>query len=92
MIYNADYFIDAVQGTKKTTVNSFVQDASIRDALNDMIDGQTKFVKASVKVAGEVATRVSEETMRATEELTKFDMHKFFRTPGAAKPEQKPAE
>lgn len=92
MIYNANYFIDTLQGTKKTAVNSFVPDSKIREALNAWIDGQTQLAKASVTVASELATRVSEEAMRATEELTKFDMHKFFRMPGTAKTTEKDAE
>jgi len=92
MIYNADYFIDAVQNGKKTVVSTFVPDSTIRGTLTEWIDNQTKLVKTSVKLASEVSTRVSEEAMRATEEFTKFDMHKFFRMPGAAKATQKDAE
>ncbi len=95
MIYNADYIIDAVQGTKKTVVSTFVPDSTIRESLTEWIDNQTKLAKTSVKLASEVATRVSEEAMRATEEFTKFDMHKFFRMPGTGKTEhaaQKDAE
>ncbi len=78
-MFTPEYFIDSVQNSKKTVVNALVQHEGIKKALNDFVDGQTAYTKSAVKVATEVGTRLTEESVKATTELTKFDLSKFFK-------------
>lgn len=84
MFYNVspDFFIDQIQTAKKTAVSTFVQHDGIKTALNGFIDGQTAYTKSAVKVATEISTRLTEETLNAINEATNFDLAKFFKVPG----------
>lgn len=78
-MFTPDYIIDSFQNSKKSVVNALVQHEGIKKALNDFVDGQTAYTKSAVKVATEVGTRLTEESVKATTELTKFDLSKFFK-------------
>lgn len=87
MFYNTitpDFFIDQVQNAKKTAVRTFVQHDGIKEALNSFIDGQTAYTKSAVKVATEVGTRFTEESVKAVNEVAHFDLAKFFKMPIAS--------
>jgi CMP-N-acetylneuraminic acid synthetase len=87
MFYNAtpDFYIDTVQNTKKQLVSAFVQHDGIKTAMNSFIDGQTAYTKSAVKVATEVGTRLTEESVKAVNEIAHFDLAKFFKVPGSSK-------
>lgn len=78
-MFTFDYVIDSVQNGKKQFVNTFVQHEGIKKALNDFVDGQTAYTKSAVKAGTEVSNRISEESVKAFTELTKFDVSKFFK-------------
>ena len=80
----SDFFIDQVQNAKKTAVRTFVQHDGIKEALNSFIDGQTAYTKSAVKVATEVGTRFTEESVKAVNEVAHFDLAKFFKFPGSS--------
>ena len=85
MFYNTtpDFYIDTVQNSKKQFVNALVQHDGIKTAMNSFIDGQTAYTKSAVKVATEVGTRLTEESVKAVNEIVHFDLAKFFKVPGA---------
>jgi len=94
MFYNVspDFYIDQVQNAKKTVVGTFVQHDGIKAALNGFIDGQTAYTKSAVKVANEISTRLTEETVNAINEATNFDLAKFFKVPGTTAKKSAKAE
>lgn len=82
MFYTSpDFYIDTFQNSKKQVVGLFVQHDGIKEALNSFIDGQTAYTKSAVKVATEVGTRFTEESVKAVNEVAHFDLAKFFRMP-----------
>jgi len=47
--------IDAIQDSKKTFVETFVQDAKFKAELVKLVDAQTKFAKGSVQSTLDIA-------------------------------------
>jgi ribosomal protein L18 len=78
-MFTPDFYIDAIQNSKKMLVNSMVQHDGIRTALNNFVDGQTTYTKSAFKVGTEVAARLAEETVDAVTQTTNFDLGKFFK-------------
>ena len=46
-MFTADAFIDTVQTGKKTMVNTFVTNATVKDAMIQFIDAQAEYTKKS---------------------------------------------
>lgn len=76
-MFTADYYIDAVQTGKKTFVNTFVQNESLKQAINDFVDAQTEYTKQATKVAIDSSTKIASEGVKALQEAYKFDYAKF---------------
>lgn len=83
-MFTPNYYIDAVQNGKKQVVDTFVQHIGINKILNNFIDSQTAYTKSVVKVATEVGTQLTEETVKAVNQATNFDFTKFFKVPDIA--------
>jgi SHS2 domain-containing protein len=76
-MFTADAFIDTVQTGKKTWVNTFVTNDTMKDAMVKFIDNQAEYTKKAVKATTDAATTVASETVKAVQEASKFDYSKF---------------
>lgn len=76
-MFTADAFIDTIQTGKKTWVNTFVTNDTMKDAMITFIDNQADYTKKAVKATTDAATTVAAETVKAMKEATKFDYVKF---------------
>ena len=76
-MFTLDATIDAVQTGKKTFVNTFVTNESVKSALNNFVDAQAEYTKKAVKVGSDTFTTVAQEAVKAGQEFMKFDYTKF---------------
>jgi hypothetical protein len=76
-MFTFDSMIDAVQSSKKTFVNTFVTNETVKSALVTFIDAQTEYTKNAARVGYDTANTVAKETMSAMQNATKFDYSKF---------------
>ena len=54
-MFTFDSYIDAIQGAKKTVVETFVKDDKFKAELIKLVDAQTKFAKGSVQSTLDIA-------------------------------------
>ena len=83
-MFTADAIIESVQTGKKTLVNTFVTNETIKDSMIKFIDAQADYTKKAAKVSLDTATTVTQEAIKATQEALKFDYNKFYDTVGKA--------
>ena len=57
-MFTADAIIDTVQTGKKTLVNTFVTNETIKDSMIKFIDTQTEYTKSTIKAFSDVGTQV----------------------------------
>ena len=76
-MFTADAVIDSIQTGKKTWVNMFVTNDTMKDAMVKFIDNQSDYTKKAIKATTDAATTVMSETVKAVQETTKFDYVKF---------------
>ena len=76
-MFTADALIDTVQTGKKTFVNTFVTNETIKESMIKFIDSQAEYTKKAAKVGMETFTSVASESLKAAQEATKFDYVKF---------------
>lgn len=76
-MFTADALIDTVQTGKKTFVNTFVQNETVKDAMIKFIDAQADYTKQATKVGMETATTLTQEIVKASQNAMKFDYVKF---------------
>ena len=76
-MFTADAIIDTVQTGKKTFVNTFVTNETIKDSMVKFIDAQAEYTKKASKVGMDTFTTVASESLKAVQEATKFDYVKF---------------
>jgi hypothetical protein len=72
-MFTADAIIDTVQTGKKTFVNTFVTNESVKDAMIKFIDAQADYTKRASKVGLDTATTLTSEAMKQVQEVVKFD-------------------
>jgi len=90
-MFTTDAIIDTVQTGKKTFVNTFVTNESVKDAMIKFIDAQADYTKRASKVGMDTATTLTSEAMKQVQEVVKFDYVKagqeFFKAfqPATAK-------
>ena len=72
-MFTADAIIDTVQTGKKTFVNTFVTNESVKDAMIKFIDAQADYTKRASKVGMDTATTLTSEAMKQVQEVVKFD-------------------
>lgn len=51
-MFTFDSYIDAIQGAKKTFVETYVKDDKFKAELNKLVDAQTSLNKTTVKCTG----------------------------------------
>ena len=76
-MFTADAIIDTVQTGKKTWVNTFVSNETVKDAMISFIDAQADYTKRAAKVGTDAVTTIVSETVKAVKEAGKFDYVKF---------------
>ena len=76
-MFTADAIIDTIQTGKKTWVNMFVTNDTMKDAMVKFIDNQSEYTKKAVKATTDAASTITTETVKAMQEATKFDYVKF---------------
>lgn len=76
-MYTVDSVIDTVQNGKKQMVNTFVTNTDVASALNQFIDNQTEYTKQAVKATTDAMTTVSQATVKAVQDASRFDYTKF---------------
>lgn len=76
-MFTADAIIDAVQGGKKTVVNTFVVNEAIKDAMIKFIEAQSEYTKKAFKAGTDAVTVMTSEAVKAGQEAMKFDYVKF---------------
>ena len=79
-MFTLDATIDAVQTGKKTFVNTFVQNEGVKEAMLKFIDAQGDYTKKAVKAGTDAVTTVASESVKAIQEVSKFDYNKFYDT------------
>ena len=76
-MFTADAFIDTVQTGKKTFVNTFVTNETIKESMVKFIDAQADYTKKAAKVGMDTFTSVASEAVKQIQEASKFDYTKF---------------
>lgn len=76
-MFTADALIDTVQTGKKTFVNTFVQNETVKDAMIKFIDAQADYTKKAARVGLDTFTTLTQEAVKASQEAMKFDYVKF---------------
>ena len=79
-MFTADAVIDAVQTGKKTFVNTFVQNETIKSSLVNFIDAQAEMSKKAAKLSVDTFTTLSSEAVKQAQEASKFDFTKAYET------------
>lgn len=77
-MFTADAFIDTVQTGKKTLVNSFVTNETIKESMIKFIDSQADYTKKAAKVGTDTFNTVASEAVKAVQEAAKFDYAKAY--------------
>jgi hypothetical protein len=57
-MFTLDLIIDAVQGAKKTFVNTYITDKKFQAELNKLVDAQTAFAKGQVQTTLSIAEAI----------------------------------
>jgi ATP phosphoribosyltransferase len=90
-MFTTDAIIDTVQTGKKTFVNTFVTNETIKDSMVKFIDSQSEYTKKAAKVGMDTFTTLSSEAVKQVEAAAKYDYVKagqeFFKAfqPATAK-------
>jgi ATP phosphoribosyltransferase len=90
-MFTADAIIDTVQTGKKTFVNTFVSNDTVKESMIKFIDAQADYTKKAAKVGMDTFTTLSSEAVKQVETAAKFDYVKagqeFFKSfqPATAK-------
>ena len=72
-MFTADAIIDTVQTGKKTFVNTFVTNETVKESMIKFIDAQADYTKRASKVGLDTATTLTSEAMKQVQEVVKFD-------------------
>ena len=76
-MFTADAMIDTVQTGKKTVVNTFVTNETVKDAMIKFIDAQADYTKKAIKATTDTFTVLTAEAVKAAQDAMKFDYTKF---------------
>jgi ATP phosphoribosyltransferase len=76
-MFTADAIIDTVQTGKKTFVNTFVTNETVKESMIKFIDAQADYTKKATKVGMDTFTTLSTEMVKAGQDAMKFDYAKF---------------
>ena len=79
-MFTLDYAVDAVQTGKKTFVNTFVTNETMKAEMLKFIDAQADYTKKAIKATTDATAAIASEGMKAAQEVAKFDLTKFYDT------------
>jgi len=79
-MFTIDAAVDAVQTAKKTFVNTFITNESVKDAMIKFVDAQAEYTKRAAKVGTDTVSTLTSEAVKVTQEAAKFDWFKFSET------------
>lgn len=79
-MFTLDYAVDAIQTGKKTFVNTFVTNETIKTEMLKFIDAQADYTKKAIKATTDATAAIASEGMKAAQEVAKFDLTKFYDT------------
>jgi N-acetylmuramic acid 6-phosphate (MurNAc-6-P) etherase len=77
-MFTTDATIDAVQTAKKTFVNIFVTNDTIKNSMIKFIDSQAEYTKKAAKVGLDTSTEVVKEAIKVVQKAAEFDYIKYF--------------
>jgi ATP phosphoribosyltransferase len=72
-MFTADAIIDTVQTGKKTFVNTFVTNETVKDSMIKFIDAQADYTKKAARVGMDTFTTLTSEAVKASQDAMKFD-------------------
>jgi ATP phosphoribosyltransferase len=75
-MFTADAIIDTVQTGKKTFINTFVTNETVKESMIKFIDAQADYTKRAAKVGTDTVTTLTSEAVKAVQEAAKFDYFK----------------
>ena len=76
-MFTIDSTIDAVQTAKKQWVKTFIQNATVAQAMNSFVDAQAAYTKQAAKVGMDTVTVLTSEAVKTAQNANKFDYTKF---------------
>lgn len=79
-MFTLDYAVDAIQTGKKTFVNTFVTNETMKAEMLKFIDAQADYTKKALKATTDATAAIASEGAKAMQEVTKFDLTKFYDT------------
>lgn len=79
-MFTSEFYVDSIQSAKKQFVNTFVTNATVKDALNSFVDAQAAYTKSAIKTASDVNLKIAAEATKVITEATKVDFTKFDAT------------
>lgn len=68
-MFALDHTIEAVQNAKKAAVNHFIRNEDLAKSFNALVEAETAFAKAAVKVSTDAATKFGDELTRQTKQI-----------------------
>jgi ATP phosphoribosyltransferase len=77
-MFTADAIIDTVQTGKKTIVNTFVTNETVKESMIKFIDAQADYTKRAAKVGMDTAATLTSEAVKVVQEAAKFDYTKAY--------------
>lgn len=80
-MFALDHTIEAVQNAKKTAVTHFVRNEDLAKSLTSLVEAETAFAKAAVKVSTDAATKFGDELTRQTKQVVdQFSQHDWVKS------------
>jgi hypothetical protein len=76
-MFTLEATVDAVQGAKKQFVNTFVQNETAAQAMNQFIDAQAEYTKKAMAAGMDTFTVLTSEMVKSVQNASKFDYNKF---------------
>ena len=79
-MFTLDYAVDAIQTGKKTFVNTFVTNETMKAEMLKFIDAQADYTKKALKATTDATAAIAGEGAKAMQDVAKFDLTKFYDT------------
>ena len=79
-MFTLDYAVDAIQTGKKTFVNTFVTNETMKAEMLKFIDAQADYTKKALKATTDATAAIASEGAKAMQDVAKFDLTKFYDT------------
>ena len=79
-MFTIDATVDAVQTAKKTFVNTFVTNETVKSAMIGFVDAQAEYTKKAAKAGTDAVATLTSEAVKSAQEAAKFDWGKFSET------------